>query len=297
MAENQAQEKQEEEIVIPNPEDFIEEGGEPEGGKGTDETPEVDPVEEAARERGWRPQDEFEGDPSTWIPAKEFMGRAPLYDSIHDLKRTIKRLQENQDEFRKHYDSVRDTAYKEAMATLQRQLDAAAEENDVKGVIATQRKMEQLHSSRTQEAPKKEEPTGNEQTPAFDQWLEKNNWYAKDEELQAYADGVALRLTRKHADDPDMTPAKLFEKVTEQVKKTHPHKFKSPAQRKATTVEGGGNPSSVGKKGVSYRDLPEEAQQVYKKLVKSDRNPRGILSHDEFMRDYLASSGPVNTGE
>ena len=45
-------------------------------------TPQVDPYEEAARKEGWRPKEEFEGDPEKWRPAKEFVERGELFGKI-----------------------------------------------------------------------------------------------------------------------------------------------------------------------------------------------------------------------
>ena len=55
----------------------------PEGadkGNGAEEVPV--PVEATARTQGWKPKEEFTGDPALWVDAKEFVGRAPLFDKI-----------------------------------------------------------------------------------------------------------------------------------------------------------------------------------------------------------------------
>ena len=41
-----------------------------------------DPYELEAREQGWKPQDEYEGDPNKWRPAKEFVERGELFGKI-----------------------------------------------------------------------------------------------------------------------------------------------------------------------------------------------------------------------
>ena len=35
----------------------------------------VDTYEDQAREQGWRPREEYQGDPNKWRPAKEFVDR------------------------------------------------------------------------------------------------------------------------------------------------------------------------------------------------------------------------------
>ena len=63
---------------------------------------EVDPYEEQAREQGWRPKEEFDGDESKWRPAKEFVERGELFGKIDslgkelkDTKKALKMLQEH----------------------------------------------------------------------------------------------------------------------------------------------------------------------------------------------------------
>ena len=47
--------------------------------------------EQTAYDKGWRPEAEFEGD--GWIDAKEFNGRAPLYDGQSKQSKRIKSLE------------------------------------------------------------------------------------------------------------------------------------------------------------------------------------------------------------
>ena len=48
-------------------------------------TPDVDPYESEAREQGWKPKEEYEGDPEKWRPAKEFVERGELFGKIMQI--------------------------------------------------------------------------------------------------------------------------------------------------------------------------------------------------------------------
>jgi len=52
--------------------------------------PKADPLADKARASGWRPKEEFEGDPDEWVDAGEFVRRKPLFDQIHNLKKQAK---------------------------------------------------------------------------------------------------------------------------------------------------------------------------------------------------------------
>ena len=55
---------------------------------------EPNPVETKAREKGWKPLEEFDGDPETFVPAKEYVEREPLYKALHKANREIKKMKE-----------------------------------------------------------------------------------------------------------------------------------------------------------------------------------------------------------
>ena len=48
-------------------------------------TPQVDSYEDEARNQGWKPKDEYEGDPTKWRPAKDFVERGELFGKIDHM--------------------------------------------------------------------------------------------------------------------------------------------------------------------------------------------------------------------
>ena len=57
-------------------------------------------VEQRALDQGWVPQDEWQGDPDDWRPAKEFIDRGELFRKIDELKNENKRIKQGVEEFR-----------------------------------------------------------------------------------------------------------------------------------------------------------------------------------------------------
>src|SRR5690554_7872209 len=94
------------------------------------ETHEIDPVESKAREMGWRPKEEYDGDPETWVDAKEYVGRKPLYDEIHKTRKQVKKLERLQNEITQYVKKVEEVAYKKALADLKAQRKEAIAEAD-----------------------------------------------------------------------------------------------------------------------------------------------------------------------
>ena len=54
------------------------------------EQAQVDPFIEKASAAGWRPLEEYDGDPEQWVDAKEFVKRAPLYEQMRKIKKEIR---------------------------------------------------------------------------------------------------------------------------------------------------------------------------------------------------------------
>lgn len=51
------------------------------------------PEEDKARKRGWKPKEDYEGDPNKWVDAAEFNRQSPLHDTIADLSTRAKKTE------------------------------------------------------------------------------------------------------------------------------------------------------------------------------------------------------------
>src|SRR5574343_553334 len=86
----------------------------------TTETPAVtvDPFEEQAREQGWKPKEEYEGDPNKWKPAKEFVERGELFGKIDTLGRELKETKKALKMLQEHNAKIKETEYARAVSEL-----------------------------------------------------------------------------------------------------------------------------------------------------------------------------------
>ena len=75
----------------------------------------VDPYEAQAREQGWRPKEEFEGDASKWRPAKEFIERGELFGKIDSMGKELKETRKALKMLQEHHSKVRETEYANAL--------------------------------------------------------------------------------------------------------------------------------------------------------------------------------------
>jgi len=243
---------------------------------------EVDEVELKAREMGWRPEEEFEGETGTWVDAKEFVGRAPLYEAIHKANRTAKKAQKQAEALAEHNKKVEQAAYERALKTLKDQKQAAMEEEDLATALKLGDKIEELKEQKEAKEVDTTEKTFDEEV--FADWRDKEAWFGKDDALTYAANGYGAELEAKGG----LSQEEILKEVSVYVRKAFPEKF-GVQRPTATPVEKGSarkRASSTKTKGTSYNDLPEEAKKIYNEVVKSDRNPGGHMTADEYLRQY-----------
>jgi len=247
---------------------------------------------EKAKLSGWKPKEDFVaggGDPAAWVEADEFNRRGELLDIIHKANQRAKNVEERLNILTEHHRKVEQAAYDRARKELLEQKMAAAEENNLKAVVEVDEQLRELEKTNT---PAVAQVSAH---PELDDFVARNSWYREDEDLQAYANGIGAKVEREN---PNMAPSQVLAIVEERVKKAFPAKFNTQQyQAPVTSVmpsrTGPTGPANArgGKKRIGYNDLPDEAKTMYNKLVKSPRNPHGVLTSEQYLKDYADISG------
>jgi hypothetical protein len=242
-------------------------------------------VEAAARKQGWKPLNDpdYKGDPADWVDAKEFVGRRPLFDTIHDLKRQLVKNEQQTSRdmqvIKQQFSSMQEVAFKRALEELQAARDNAIANADVEVVKQLDKEIETKkfdHIKSTQVAQQVTQQV--EQTPYMKDWREKNPWFDKDPELQDEAVSIGVGYMMKNQ---GVSQEKMLAHVSDRIKKIYPEKF--PSGRKITEedddvgdttskVEGStstrlGEKSKKGK--LTVADLTDEQKQALKTFLKT----------------------------
>lgn len=243
---------------------------------------EVDPVEQAAREQGWRPKEEYEGDPAKWVSAETFVSRAPLFEKIDELNKKIRALDQNNKALVGHYQKVREVEYNRALEDLKRQHRTALEEGEL--IIADEIK-DQIAELRTEQKAQVVQPAAvvdDSPSPEFTAWVGNNTWYKNDEELRDVADGYGLTLAKK-----GLPPKEVLLKVAEHIRKAFPEKFRNPNKDKPSGVEGKSSlPRGNGKP--SLKDsMSSEELSIMKRVIKSVPG----MTEESYLKDYADIQG------
>jgi hypothetical protein len=227
------------------------------------EPKELSPVELRAQEQGWVPQEQWDGDPDQWRPAKEFLDRGELFKKIDDQSRTIKEVRKALADMQKHNAKLAEVEYKRAYETLKQQKKDALLEGDAEAVIDIDEKMDLVRDAQKQAAqavPEIPADAAEQIHPVFNAWQEKNSWYNANRAMRAFADRVGAEAAARGASVTDVLAI-----VEREVKKEFAEKFTNPNRAKAPGVEG----SST--KGGSKKDtfeLTADERRVAERFVK-----------------------------
>lgn len=254
------------------------------------------PHEERARSLGHRSKEEWveEGkDPEAWVDASEFLRRAPLYEGLHKANRTVKSLEKKLNMLVQHQEELVQAKVKQQLDSLKAEKKMAAKEHDFEKMVEIDEKIEQVKEKAVQ----KKEAIKDDSQEAFEEWKADNEWYEKDEDMFAYANGIGSKLEKEH---PEWSPTKILGEVAKRTKKAFEWKSRNPnrdAPGKVASPNAGGNGASNTAatngqgKMPTYNDLPEEAKQMYREFVKSDKNPHGFMTKEQYLKDYAVKAG------
>lgn len=230
-----------------------------------EEHSEYSETELAAMEKGWVPEDQWNGNPEDWRPAKEYMDRSSFFERISNQNREISSLKRDLELAKEHLFKIRQAQVEGSRDTLEAQKLAALEEENYARVSEIDKRLRQLDAEeqQPQQAPQQQNP---EADPLFVEWVSDNPWYNTDAELRSEADAFGISY---RTNNPDASPEDVFNYVTRQVRKFHPEKFEAP-RGAAQTRSPGQATTPTARKGAknTYRDLNEEQLRVGRRFVK-----------------------------
>jgi hypothetical protein len=244
------------------------------------QAPQVSDVEQRAMDQGWVPQDQWEGDPDAWRPAKEFIDRGELFKKIDEQKRELKQIKSALDEFGKHHAKVREVEFQRALAVLKAQKKAALEEGDHDAVVELDDRIADTKEQAREAAVEAAKPTPQQSEPNQDfvKWSARNTWYNNDRAMKGAADEIARDLIQRGEQDT----SKILAAVEREIKSAFPHKFENPNRQKAGAVEG-----SVNKGGRTTKDdfhMTDDEKRIMNRIVST-----GVMTKDKYIEEFKAT--------
>jgi len=241
----------------------------------------VPSIEDVAKEQGWKPKEEFDGDVSKWVSAETFVAKGELIEKIESLGKELKNTKKAMGMLQEHHKKVKETEFAKAVEYLKAQKKAAYEAGDVDAIVELDDKIAEVRETqKNQKIALEEETKQNNVHPEFSSWVSKNKWYDSDVELRDEADALGTSYAKRTGKEP----GEVLKYVEEQIKKLHPDKFSNPNRNKPSTVEGSGT-SGVTRK-VEDIDMSDEERQVMMTFVRAN-----IMTKEQYIADLKALRG------
>jgi hypothetical protein len=256
-----------EEVVVPNDEPI--------------KPAEIYTIEDQAKDQGWVPKDEFQGDETKWVDAGEFIRRGELFKKIDQVNKVAKNAERQLVEFKKHYAKVKQTEFDNALATLKAERRAAKRDGDFDREELLETQIELVEKDKETTLAEVNASTGQEVEvhPEVAQWVEKNKWYNEDLPMKAYADTVAQQLNKQGISGPA-----LLKGIEEEIRKVFPNKFTNPNRQRPGATES----TSRGSSREASFELSEQEQNVMKTLTSG---PHPVMTKEEYIRDLKKIKG------
>lgn len=243
-----------------------------------EQTPEINPIEQKAREQGWTPKEEFEANPENagkkWRDAEEFVDRGELFAKIDELSRKNKQTQKTLEQLSDHHKRVKEAEYQRALATLKAQKKEALEDGDADALIEIDDRIAEVKA-----AQRVEQKTQAELPEELEQWISKNPWYETDKDMAEDADSIGIGYKAKH---PSLSSTEVLQYVEKQIKKLYPEKFTNPNRPKA----GVESPSNRGTSKSSSVQLTEDQERVARNFER-----QGIMTRKEYIEQLKSYKG------
>jgi len=237
-------------------------------------------IEDTAREQGWKPKEEFDGDGSKWVSAETFVAKGELIDRIEALGKKLKNSEQTIKMLSEHHTKVKESEFKRAVDFLKSQKKAAYESGDVDKIIELDDKIAEVRETQKAQVAQEAVNAQPETHPDFTSWVSENKWYDKNSEMRADADTFGEAYARNNR---DKTPMEVLEYVTKKIKKAYPEEFTNPNRSRPSGVEGGGQRQGGSRDSFT---LTEEETRVMNTFTRN-----GVMTKEDYIKEVKAMRG------
>ena len=234
--------------------------------------------EQEARQEGWRPQEDWKGDPEQWVDAKTFVERGEkisgiLKKKVDTLEQRLERAEKANQKFGEYHKRTIERERREAeqrISNLEAQLEQAISEGDGQAFTRLNKEINNLKTNIPQHGPDEGF------SDLAQSWLVDNQWYNNDQQLAIFADGLADRLRAQ-----GFGGKAYFDELTRQVREAFPQKFENPNRKKESNVDVGEPPSDAPRGKKTYKNLPADAKSACDEFVAA-----GFMTREEYVSQY-----------
>ncbi len=209
----------------------------------------VDPEVEKASNNGWKPKDQWKGNPDDWVSAKKFNERGDMIGRIKQLENAAKQFDDRLANQRKLMDAQRE----QEVAKLEEQRKQAVELADVEKFNTVQKQLDDIKHTQ----PDQNSQTNNEQQ-TIDEFNAGNPWIFEDSPKAIYAKAMFGQFLQQ-----GMNATQAIDQMQAAVNKHYPPRNE---RREQPATNESPRPSPKGKRreaSLQWNQLTREEVQLW----------------------------------
>jgi hypothetical protein len=254
-----------------------------------DKEVELSPDEQKAISSGWKPKDQYEGDPNKWVDAIRFNERGELFGKISEVTKQNKELAASIEALKNHNTNIFDAGYKKAVAELKALKKEAGQSGDINAVLEYDEQLEKVNEEYKERKQSIEAikvptaPTDQEVQQEFNTWVQTNTWYQSDTQLRGLADKLGRQYSTTNV---GASPKEVFAAVEAEIKSLFPNKFSNPKRDRPGNVDAGGSTRTTTKPSNVEASLSADEKKVMDLLVKTK-----VLTKEQYLKDLALAKG------
>lgn len=227
-----------------------------------EEMPDLSPAEQKAWDDGWRPQDQFEGNPENWKTAGEYNLYGEMQTQVRDAKAETRRAQQDMDNRIASLNKLHAAQQESAIADLKAQQRQAVEEADTD-------KFDRLQTQIDNTAVEPVAETTPGKDPAITAWEAKNTWVMDPNDPKTID---ANNFFNVAASKPGATAESALQEVDQKLAKLYPDQQaqSNPRREMPSMTEQSRQPRSRQRSGkeLTMNDLTSAERNDWEKFGK-----------------------------
>lgn len=270
-----------------------------------DDVPDISPEMQKALDNGWRPEDEWDGDPDTWVDYKTFNLKGDLIGQVTAQRRRAEAIERSQKETQQKLQQMIElnkrllkSDVEKAKKELKSEKRQAMEEGDYDRVDEIEDRIktvekdyeeaiaeEESRSTQAENESNEQVDSDNVSHPAMLSWLQTH-----EKTLNSNPDFVedakvfASQYKALHSDDYD--PEAAVKYVDNKLKKLHPEAYSTQRRRSHVTEPvGDTTPRRINGRKYSLKDCNESERAIAKEMAED-----AGMTPDEYV-NLLAKDG------
>jgi len=232
------------------------------------EQPDLSPTEQKAWDQGWRPEENFEGNPDNWKTAGEYILYGEFQEQLREEKSRTRRKEQEFDDRIANLNKYHDKKRESDIAALKVQQRVAVEEADTERFDQLQTEIDSHEAIEDDVTPTVD--------PAITQWEKDNSWVMDANSEKAQQANAFFGIA---SSKPGATAASALAYVDEQIAKLYPEERQTNPRREVPTMTEQSRwpaPRSSKTRELTMNDLTNSEREEYKQfgsmLFSSDKD-------------------------